>query len=1175
MNAAARGIIENIRAGLHRVRRNRHAKAALLSLALLTAALTLGPTLANAVAPSVSIEPAEDVKGTTALVKGTVDPEGIPTTYHFDYLTEEAYQAHADEVQSLAVSATAGTYTLSFEGQTSAPIAFDASAAEVEAALGALSTIGGVGGTLTASGGPGDESATTPYTLAFGGSLAQTDVGDISSDSSALTGGNASANLETPTQGRAPGFGGATEAGYGESESADPIELEAPLEGLSPATTYHLRLWAQNADGIETAEAPTFTTDAIAKPILSDLAVTELTDTGAKVTAKVQLTGTDPASTTTECRFYYVTDAQFNAPEGGGFESARSVPCDPDPIVGTEPDDEAQDVSAELTKLEPNQSYHLRLVAENAGGQSTLELEAPATFKTTAVGPTVATGTNTPLELGTTRVRAYVNPHNDPITSCVFEYGLTAALGQSIPCAGTPTTNNEAQEVSADISGLEPGALYHFQVKAANATDTTTSDPGVFGSFEEPEEESCPNEARREEQPSTFLPDCRAYEMVSPPDKNGGDVRPDSSRTRAAVQGGAVAYTSLSAFGDAAGPGTAPDYLAQRDAVPGTRGWSSKGLNPPHDAPPLKAVVAGNESAYVGFSPDLSKGIYRTFFPLTGDQMTEDVGNLYLREDLTNPTPAGYQLATACPACSTPLQLFASGAAQTPVFDGASADFGHTLFRSPFALTPDAPPPSDLCVTRGALCLQKTYEYDHGTIRLVGILPDGTPAKESLSGDSHDEYYKLNVISADGSKVFFSVPGSSDPSGTAQAYMRVGGNMTIRLAESERTVEDPRPIQDVEYENATPSGNFVYFRTTTALTDDAPTDFNSKLYSYDTTLPATNAHNLTLISADREMSDAADVRGVLGVSTNGAYVYFLAVGQLTAGRPAGQNGASVYLFHEGLVTYVGNIGGAGINEKINLPGQWGLTPLVSRVSPDGHRLVFMSTEGAGLTGYDHGTGCEFSHDKPCREIYLYDADTNSLVCASCRPDGVAAASDARDESREFGTGGATVSPYLSHPLSSDGHVFFSTGDPLVDSDLNGARDVYEYDSASGEVRLLSTGRSPADSFFLDATPDGKEVFFSTRERLLGWDADNAADLYTAREGGGFVEPPPVDSSVCSGETCLGTPTPPPPVPGSGSSTAAGPQDPKPKHKPKKKHRGKHRKHHHPKRDASHKKGVNR
>ena len=53
----------------------------------------------------------------------------------------------------------------------------------------------------------------------------------------------------------------------------------------------------------------------------------------------------------------------------------------------------------------------------------------------------------------------------------------------------------------------------------------------------------CPNEQRRAEQPfASVLPDCRAYEMVSPLSKDANGVIPFD--TRAAVDGEAVTYPS-------------------------------------------------------------------------------------------------------------------------------------------------------------------------------------------------------------------------------------------------------------------------------------------------------------------------------------------------------------------------------------------------------------------------------------------------------------------------------------------------------------------------------------------------------------------------------------------------------------------------------------------------------
>jgi hypothetical protein len=134
-----------------------HAKATLAASTLLLFTLVLGVTLANATAPTVTIENASNVQYTTATAKGTVNPQAQSTAYRFQYITAAAFAAHADAVQSLTVSATAGTFILSFSGQSTPTLPFNSSAAEVQAALNALSSIGGVGGSVAVSGGPGDE----------------------------------------------------------------------------------------------------------------------------------------------------------------------------------------------------------------------------------------------------------------------------------------------------------------------------------------------------------------------------------------------------------------------------------------------------------------------------------------------------------------------------------------------------------------------------------------------------------------------------------------------------------------------------------------------------------------------------------------------------------------------------------------------------------------------------------------------------------------------------------------------------------------------------------------------------------------------------------------------------------------------------------------------------------
>jgi len=97
-------------------------------------------------------------------------------------------------------------------------------------------------------------------------------------------------------------------------------------------------------------------------------------------------------------------------------------------------------------------------------------------------------------------------------------------------------------------------------------------------------------------------------------------------------------------------------------------------------------------------------------------------------------------------------------------------------------------------------------------------------------------------------------------------------------------------------------------------------------------------------------------------------------------------------------------------------------------------------------------------------------------------------------------------------------VVFSSPEAMVPEDSNGKWDAYEYDTASGTVHLISTGTSSTDSYFMDASPDGHDVFFATRQRLSGWDIDDNYDLYDARIGGGFPEPP-TPAQPCAGEGC--------------------------------------------------------
>jgi hypothetical protein len=102
-----------------------------------------------------------------------------------------------DEVQKVSVDATTGGFKLTFNGKTTVVLAFNEGASNVEEALNGLSTIGGAGGHVTVTGGPGDAGATHPYLVTFGSSMASTNVEQLTSDSSLLSGAGHTATVTT------------------------------------------------------------------------------------------------------------------------------------------------------------------------------------------------------------------------------------------------------------------------------------------------------------------------------------------------------------------------------------------------------------------------------------------------------------------------------------------------------------------------------------------------------------------------------------------------------------------------------------------------------------------------------------------------------------------------------------------------------------------------------------------------------------------------------------------------------------------------------------------------------------------------------------------------------------------------------------------------------------------
>jgi hypothetical protein len=765
------------------------------------------------------------------------------------------------------------------------------------------------------------------------------------------------------------------------------------------------------------------------------------------------------------------------------------------------------------------------------------------------VQPTVALGPDMPISATAISVAGFVDAEGSS-TTYYFEYGeadCASGTCASVPVGRDASTGEQvgAVRVSQTISGLRALTTYHYRLVATNSAGTEHTQDATFTTLKQGLFPACANEALRITQHSVGLPDCRAYEVVSsfrPEERNGADVLVNTQRIRAATDGSAFEFPSLAGAGDVAGVPLLSEYMAVRD--PRT-GWSVHGITPPEPASSLPKIVNYRESQYLGnFTDDLSRGIFRSTLPLSAEgPNVRETTNLYRREDLLTPGAGVYRLLSDAATPQSPYSAtHPTGEDQEiPLLAGVSADLSHVVFESPRDLTADAV---------GLGVGPRLYESVNGAVRLVGVLPASEGGGPVISKAGRGaKTYSPHLISADGSRVLFTGP----PFGTAEApgwlYLRddrgtanVSDDTTVEVNASEKTNgagpggTDTGGVQPATFWDASTDMSRVFFTSTEALTDEAPSDEPTvaKLYRYE--LNAPSGHHLTLLSVDRNPGDGISdgAEGVVGVSDDGSYVYFVGANQLVAGGPIATT-PRIFLWHEGRVAQVAAINSGTETGRIvgNLPlqvgGRW------SRVAPDGKHLSFVSEGTPELTGYDQGSTCS-SPSTRCKEVYVYSAATadgnGSLQCASCSPDGRVATKDADYNIRSdatiiqiFVTGDA----YLNRDLSSDGRfVFFTSGEKLSPGDENENPDAYEFDTETGAVHLLSGGLPGTAAYFLDASRDGHDVFFATRGQLLERDRDQSVDVYDAHVEGGFDEPAAAPAP-CASEAACRPPTSIPPT----------------------------------------------
>jgi hypothetical protein len=599
--------------------------------------------------------------------------------------------------------------------------------------------------------------------------------------------------------------------------------------------------------------------------------------------------------------------------------------------------------------------------------------------------------------------------------------------------------------------------------------------------------QACSNEALREQEGATFLPDCRAYEQSSPIFKNGNHIQINSVSGHTVTgpvisdpSGDAVTYGSRGSFaGTEAGMPT-NQYASTR----GSDGWQAFGLQP--------ANWNGTYPFVYGFipgtTPDFSQQLVVTASAVTPGA-TEGKWNAYIRHAYTG----SYELIATAPG-------YAFNSAKVN-FAVPSTDGSRWLFGVNKAHLESTPAP----VNGEGSSDGNLYEYSTtGELKLAGVLPGGgaSPGGSwAADASSKEAFPARRSVSEDGSQVYWTSSGPPAP-----IYLYRNGESTLV---TERASDSS--TQSGRFWFASPDGSQAFITSDNQLTADAsPAGYD--LYRYDR-----ESEGLTDLTPE---AAEAGVEGVLGISDDGSYVYFMATGDLAPGATAGQH--NIYAWHNGDIRLIATSAGGFSTNILTAMSQF-------RVSPNGGYLGFVI--GGELTGPNP------QPNPGAEEAYLYNYGNDTLNCASCPPG--APSGDADFQRTGSHDPDLLLKNFegLTRNVIDDGRMFFETPDALVPKDTNGQIDVYEY--SNGQVHLISTGQSPEFSYFGDASPTGQDVFFVTIDRLVGQDQDGLFDLYDARTNGGIAAQNPTSEPGCEGETCQGNPTAAPSQAGAATAGFAG------------------------------------
>jgi hypothetical protein len=604
---------------------------------------------------------------------------------------------------------------------------------------------------------------------------------------------------------------------------------------------------------------------------------------------------------------------------------------------------------------------------------------------------------------------------------------------------------------------------------------------------------ACSNETARSQQGATNLPDCRAYELVSPLDTNGRllegiiglglfDLFPTELIT---ASGNSALYMTYN--GPLQVPGEPTGTFDMYQAVRYEEGWRT-----------VRRVSPSGRQAVIPSPGGVSADHLYSFFhvPLlfgaSGGSLAEEEDADYLGK------PDGtFELTGVGSEGTEPL---AQGRYISP-------DGGHIIFSTGSDLSQ-----SEWCSAAGSRCKVNSLEpdapptgtgavYDRkpgGPTRVVSLLPGNVPP---LAGE--EAFYKGS--SKDGSSIAFEIGGV--------LYVRIDHGVVGQTLH----VSDGAPV----FAGLSDDGRFLFY---------VEGGESGVIHRFDTESKTDLLINPTAPGQ------------VVNVSADGSHVYFISEDEYAGGGTV--DSPNLYVWSPVSSEYVATVIPSDLEQTsgnhVGFPALTNWTDWVvtanhqgnetgkgpggesSRTTPDGTVLVFESR--AKLTPYENNGRTE---------IYRYDELVGKVICLSCNS-GFAAGGDARLQNLDY-----VWPPIAINNLTSDGHrVFFETADGLVSRDKNNINDIYEWrdDVEGGSVHLISSvdsvaypslvkeqgeqGILPKPNSLLGVSETGADVLFVSLQPLTR-DAGRGGvpAIYDARVEGGFPDPevhPPCSEGGCRG-----------------------------------------------------------